>query len=196
MQLSHEEVMAEFRDAGALLDGHFVLSSGLHSGNYLQCALVLKDPWRAEKLCRALADKMRSEIPGLIDIVASPAMGGVVVGYELGRQLGVPAIFFERVDGRFTLRRGFAIDRGANVVMVEDIVTTGLSSRECIAAIREEGGHVVAAACLIDRSNGRAEVGLPLVSLTRFEIPVYAADSLPPELAAVPATKPGSRNLR
>jgi orotate phosphoribosyltransferase len=196
MQLSHEEVMAEFRDAGALLDGHFVLSSGLHSGSYLQCALVLKDPWRAEKLCRALADKLRSEIPGRIDIVASPAMGGVVVGYELGRQLGVPAIFFERVDGRFTLRRGFAIDRGANVVMVEDIVTTGLSSRECIAAIREEGGHVVAAACLIDRSNGRAEVGLPLVSLTRFEIPVYAADSLPPELAAVPATKPGSRNLR
>lgn len=196
MQLSHEEVMAEFRDAGALLDGHFVLSSGLHSGNYLQCALVLKDPWRAEKLCRALADKLRSEIPGRIDIVASPAMGGVVVGYELGRQLGVPAIFFERVDGRFTLRRGFAIDPGANVVMVEDIVTTGLSSRECIGAIREEGGHVVAAACLIDRSNGRAEVGLPLVSLTRFEIPVYAADSVPPELAAVPATKPGSRNLR
>jgi orotate phosphoribosyltransferase len=196
MQLSHEEVMAEFRDAGALLDGHFVLSSGLHSGSYLQCALVLKDPWRAEKLCRALADKLRSEITGRIDIVASPAMGGVIVGYELGRQLGVPAIFFERVDGRFTLRRGFAIDRGANVVMVEDIVTTGLSSRECIAAIREEGGHVVAAACLIDRSNGRAEIGLPLVSLTRFEIPVYAADSVPPELAAVPATKPGSRNLR
>jgi len=196
MQLSHEQVMAEFREAGALLDGHFVLSSGLHSGNYLQCALVLKDPWRAEKLCRALADKMRSEIPDRIDIVASPAMGGVVVGYELGRQLGVPAIFFERVDGRFTLRRGFTIARGANVVMVEDIVTTGLSSRECITAIREEGGHVVAAACLIDRSNGRAEVGLPLVSLTRFEIPVYAADSLPPELAAVPATKPGSRNLR
>ena len=196
MQLSHEEVMAEFRDAGALLDGHFVLSSGLHSGNYLQCALVLKDPWRAEKLCRALADKLRSEIPGPIDIVASPAMGGVVVGYELGRQLGLPAIFFERVDGRFTLRRGFAIPRGAKVLMVEDIVTTGLSSRECIAAIREEGGQVVAAACLIDRSNGRAEVGLPLVSLTRFEIPVYAADRLPPELAAVPATKPGSRNLR
>src|SRR5215210_5258487 len=196
MQLSHEQVMAEFREAGALLDGHFVLSSGLHSGNYLQCALVLKDPWRAEKLCRALADKMRSEIPDRIDIVASPAMGGVVVGYELGRQLGVPAIFFERVDGRFTLRRGFAIDRGANVVMVEDIFTTGLPSRECITAIREEGGHVVAAACLFDRPNGRAEVGLPLVSLTRFEIPVYAADSLPPELAAVPATKPGSRNLR
>jgi len=196
MQLSHEEVMAEFRDAGALLDGHFVLSSGLHSGNYLQCALVLKDPWRAEKLCCALADKLRSEVPGPVDLVASPAMGGVVVGYEIGRQLGVPAIFFERVNGRFTLRRGFTIARGANVVMVEDIVTTGLSSRECIAAIREEGGNVVAAACLIDRSNGQAEVGVPLVSLTRFEIPLYAADRLPPELAAVPAFKPGSRNLR
>jgi orotate phosphoribosyltransferase len=196
MQLSHEEVMAEFRDAGALLDGHFVLSSGLHSSNYLQCALVLKDPWRAEKLCCALADKLRSEIPGPVDLVASPAMGGVVVGYEIGRQLGVPAIFFERVDGRFTLRRGFTIARGANVVMVEDIVTTGLSSRECIAAIREEGGNVAAAACLIDRSNGQAEVGVPLVSLTRFKIPLYAADRLPPELAAVPASKPGSRNLR
>lgn len=196
MQLSHEEVMAEFRDAGALLDGHFVLSSGLHSSNYLQCALVLKDPWRAEKLCCALADKLRSEIPGPVDLVASPAMGGVVVGYEIGRQLAVPAIFFERVDGRFTLRRGFTIARGANVVMVEDIVTTGLSSRECIAAIREEGGNVVAAACLIDRSNGQAEVGVPLVSLTRFKIPLYAVDRLPPELAAVPASKPGSRNLR
>ena len=196
MQLSHEEVMAEFRDAGALLDGHFVLSSGLHSSNYLQCALVLKDPWRAEKLCCALADKLRSQVPGPVGLVASPAMGGVVVGYEIGRQLGVPAIFFERVDGRFTLRRGFTIARGANVVMVEDIVTTGLSSRECIAAIREEGGNVIAAACLIDRSNGQAEVGVPLVSLTRFEIPLYAADRLPPELAAVPAFKPGSRNLR
>jgi orotate phosphoribosyltransferase len=196
MQLSHEEVMAEFRDAGALLDGHFVLSSGLHSSNYLQCALVLKDPWRAEKLCRALADKLRPEIPGPVDLVASPAMGGVVVGYEIGRQLGVPAIFFERVDGRFTLRRGFTIARDAKVVMVEDIVTTGLSSRECIAAIREEGGNVVAAACLIDRSNGQAEVGVPLVSLTKFKIPLYAADRLPPELAAVPASKPGSRNLR
>jgi orotate phosphoribosyltransferase len=196
MQLSHEEVMAEFRDAGALLDGHFVLSSGLHSSNYLQCALVLKDPWRAEKLCRALADKLRPEIPGPVDLVASPAMGGVVVGYEIGRQLGVPAIFFERVDGRFTLRRGFTIARDAKVVMVEDIITTGLSSRECIAAIREEGGNVVAAACLIDRSNGQAEVGVPLVSLTKFKIPLYAADRLPPELAAVPASKPGSRNLR
>lgn len=196
MQLNHEEVMAEFRDAGALLDGHFVLSSGLHSGNYLQCALVLKDPWRAERLCRALAEKLRSEVSGPIDLVASPAMGGVVVGYEMGRQLGVPAIFFERVDGRFTLRRGFAIARAARVVMVEDIVTTGLSSRECIAAIREEGGHVVAAACLIDRSAGRADVGVPLVTLTRFDIPVYPADRLPPELAAVPPTKPGSRNLK
>jgi orotate phosphoribosyltransferase len=129
-------------------------------------------------------------------LVASPAMGGVVVGYEIGRQLGVPAIFFERVDGRFTLRRGFTIARDAKVVMVEDIVTTGLSSRECIAAIREEGGNVVAAACLIDRSNGQAEVGVPLVSLTKFKIPLYAADRLPPELAAVPASKPGSRNLR
>jgi orotate phosphoribosyltransferase len=196
MLLSHEEVMAEFRDAGALLDGHFVLSSGLHSSNYLQCALVLKDPWRAERLCRALAEKLRSEIPGLFDLVASPAMGGVIVGYEMGRQLGVPAIFFERMDGRFTLRRGFTVARAARVVMVEDIVTTGLSSRECIAAIRDAGGQVAASACLIDRSAGRADIGVPLVSLTRFDIPVYPADRLPPELAAVPPVKPGSRNLK
>jgi orotate phosphoribosyltransferase len=196
MHLKHEEVMAEFRNAGALLDGHFVLSSGLHSGNYLQCALVLKDAWRAERLCRALADKLRSEVSAPIELVASPAMGGVVVGYEMGRQLGVPAIFFERVEGRFALRRGFTIASGAKVVMVEDIITTGLSSRECIAAIREQGGEVVAAACLIDRSAGRAEVGVPLVALTRLDIPAYPADRLPLELASIPATKPGSRNLK
>lgn len=193
--LNHEQVLDEFRAAGALLEGHFILSSGLHSARYLQCARVLMDSARAGRLCMSLAAKIAPELRSRIDIVASPAMGGVVVGYEMGRQLGVPAIFFERVDGKLSLRRGFAIDRGARVLMVEDIVTTGLSSRECIAGIEEEGGVAVAAACLVDRSGGKAELGIPLFALTTLEIPAYPADALPPELAALPAVKPGSRGL-
>jgi orotate phosphoribosyltransferase len=194
--LSHDEVLNEFRAAGALLEGHFILSSGLHSTRYLQCAKVLMDPRRAERLCASLAEKLKALGNGPIDLVASPAMGGVVVGYEMARQLGVPAIFFERVDGKLSLRRGFSIPKGARVVMVEDIVTTGLSSRECIAGIAEEGGETVAAACLIDRSGGKADIGVPLAALTTLDIPTFAADKLPPELAAVPAIKPGSRGLK
>ena len=194
--LSHDQVLDEFRAAGALLEGHFILSSGLHSSRYLQCARVLMDPKRAERVCADLAEKVKALISSPIDIVASPAMGGVVVGYEMGRQLGVPAIFFERVDGKLTLRRGFTLDKGARVLMVEDIVTTGLSSRECIAGIAEEGGVTVGAACLIDRSGGKADLGVPLAALTRLDIPAYPADKLPPELAAVPAIKPGSRGLK
>jgi orotate phosphoribosyltransferase len=190
------EVLQEFRDAGALLEGHFILSSGLHSGRYLQCARVLMDPKRAERLCKALAAKLRGLYSGQVDLVASPAMGGVVVGYEMARQLGVPAIFFERVDGKLALRRGFTIEKGMRCVMVEDIVTTGLSSRECIAGIEEEGGVAVAATCLIDRSGGRADLGIPLASLARLDIPTYTADALPPDLAGIPAIKPGSRGLK
>jgi orotate phosphoribosyltransferase len=196
MMLSHEDVLNEFRAAGALLEGHFILSSGLHSTRYLQCARVLMDAARADRLCASLAASVRAGNLGPIDLVASPAMGGVVVGYEMGRQLGVPAIFFERVDGKLVLRRGFDIEKGARVLMVEDIVTTGLSSRECIAGITEQGGGCVAAACLIDRSGGKADVGVPLYALTALEIPAYAADQLPPELAAKPAIKPGSRGMK
>ena len=194
--LTHQQVVDEFRAAGALLEGHFILSSGLHSSRYLQCARVLMDPKRAERLCAGLAEIVRQRIASPIDLVASPAMGGVVVGYEMGRQLGVPAIFFERVEGKLVLRRGFTIEAGARVLMVEDIVTTGLSSRECIAGIAEEGGRTVGAACLIDRSGGKADLGVPLAALTRLDIPAYPADRLPPELAAIPATKPGSRGLK
>ena len=193
--LSQTEVLDEFRAAGALLEGHFVLSSGLHSPRYLQCARVLMDAARADRLCKSLAEQVRGGGQGKIDLVASPAMGGVVVGYEMGRQLGVPAIFFERVDGKLVLRRGFHIEKGARVLMVEDIVTTGLSSRECIDGITAEGGVCVAAACLINRSGGKADVGVPLYALTSLDVPTYAADNLPPELAALPATKPGSRGL-
>ena len=189
--MQHQDVLNEFRNAGALLEGHFILSSGLHSGRYLQCARVLMDPARAARLCKALAATVTEKI----DLVVSPAMGGVVVGYEMARQLGVPAIFFERVDGKLVLRRGFDITRGVRVLMVEDIVTTGLSSRECIAGIAQEGGIAIAAACLIDRSGGKAQIGVPLHALTSLEIPAYPADALPAELAAIPATKPGSRGL-
>lgn len=194
--LTHEQVLDEFRAAGALLEGHFILSSGLHSSRYLQCARVLMDPQRAGRLCADLAAKVKAVVTEPIDLVASPAMGGVVVGYEMGRQLGVPAIFFERVDGKLALRRGFNIPTGANVLMVEDIVTTGLSSRECIAGIGEEGGRTVGAACLIDRSGGKADLGVPLAALTTLDIPTYVAGALPPDLAAIPAIKPGSRGLK
>jgi orotate phosphoribosyltransferase len=194
--LSHEDVLNEFRAAGALLEGHFVLSSGLHSSRYLQCARVLMDPLRAAKLCKALAEKVRGGGVGQFDLVVSPAMGGVVVGYEMARQLGVPSIFFERVDGKLELRRGFDIEKGARVLMVEDIVTTGLSSRECIEGIALQGGKTIAAACLINRSGGKADVGVPLFALTDLEVPTYAADALPPDLAAIPAYKPGSRGLK
>ncbi len=194
--MDRDEVLDVFREAGALLEGHFLLSSGLHSAMYLQCARVLMDPKRAERLCRALAAKVRAATGEPIDMVVSPAMGGVIVGYEMGRQLGVPAIFTERVEGEFTLRRGFEIPEGARILMAEDIVTTGLSSRECIDVIRRYGGNVVVASCLIDRSNGKADVGVPLVSLAGLEIPAYEEDNLPPELKTLPAIKPGSRGLK
>ena len=194
--LSDEQVLDHFRASGALLEGHFILSSGLRSPKYLQCAKVLMHPERSALLCAELARRVRARLgEGAVELVVSPAMGGVIVGYEMGRQLDVPAIFTERVDGAFAFRRGFAIEPGTRVLMSEDIVTTGLSSRECIACIRDHGGEVVGASCLIDRSAGKADVGVPLISLVGMEVPAYEADKLPPELAAIPAIKPGSRNL-
>lgn len=187
-------VLDEFRAAGAYLEGHFKLSSGLHSPVFLQKALVLMEPRRAERLCRALADRLKARF-GELPTVVSPAVGGIIVGYEAARQLGARFVFAEREDGVMTLRRGFSLRPGERVAMVEDIVTTGLSSRECIAAIRAQGGTVVAAACLVDRSGGRADVGVPLLSLAQIDVPAYAPDALPPALAALPAVKPGSRGL-
>lgn len=193
--LPPDAVLDEFRAAGALLEGHFILSSGLRSAVYLQCARVMMDPARGARLCGALADKIRASEIGEIDLCVSPAMGGVIVGYELARQLGVPSIFAERVEGRFQFRRGFALPEGARVLMVEDVVTTGLSSRECLEAIRAAGGNPVGGAALVDRSGGEADIGVPLVALTRIRAPAYAPENLPPELAAIPAAKPGSRGL-
>ena len=194
--MNTEEFLDEMRNAEALLEGHFVLSSGQHSGAYLQCARFLMDARRADRACSALAEKVKSVVQGSIDIVFAPAMGGIVVGYEMGRQLDRPTIFFERVDGNFVLRRGFEIPDGARCLMVEDVVTTGLSSRECIAAASEHGADVIAGCCLVNRSGGKADIGVPLVALADLDIPNYAPDEIPAELAAITATKPGSRGLK
>lgn len=195
--MTRDDVLQHYRDSGALLEGHFLLTSGLHSPVYMQSARVFMYPQRAEALCRALADKIRAALgPDPVDLVCSPAMGGVVVGYELARQLGVPAIFTERVDGRFTLRRGFDIPKGARVLMAEDVVTTGKSSRECIECIADNGGVTVAASCIVDRSDGETDLGLRLFALCGYKVPAYREDELPPEMQKLPAVKPGSRGLK
>jgi orotate phosphoribosyltransferase len=191
--MTHDEVLAEFRASGALLEGHFVLSSGRHSASYLQCARVLMNAKRAERLARALAETLPDAIRGRVEIVVSPAMGGLIIGHELGRALGVDAVFLERPEGTFHLRRGFRLEPGQNVLMVEDVVTTGLSSREAIAAVAAEGGEVIAEAALVDRSNGSVDLGVPFYPLIALSVPSYAESEVPPELAAVPVTKPGSR---
>lgn len=191
--MTEEEILAEFRAADALLDGHFILSSGLHSPRYLQCARVLADPMRAARLASALAASMPRDIRSQIEIVVSPAMGGVIAGHEMGRALGVEAIFVERPTGSFELRRGFRLKEGQKVLLMEDVVTTGLSSREAIKAVEEAGGEVIAAAALVDRSNGSADLGVPFFPLVTITVPTYDAKELPKELAAIPAEKPGSR---
>lgn len=190
-----EQVLNEFKKAGALLEGHFILSSGLHSDRFLQKALVFQDAKRTAKLCKALAAKVREEVEDEITAIVSPAIGGIVPGYEMGRQMGLPAMYVERVDGQFALRRNFTLKKGQKVLMVEDIVSTGVSSRECIAAIRKTGAKVVAAACLIDRSAGKAKVGVPLIALAQWKVQAWPADKLPPHLKNTKAIKPGSRGL-
>ena len=191
--MTDDDILAEFRAAEALLEGHFILSSGLRSPKYLQCARVLMDGARAERLAIALAAKLPADVRESIDVVVSPAMGGVIIGHEMGRALGRLAMFVERPDGVFGLRRGFALNPGDKVLIVEDVVTTGLSSREAIKAIEAAGGKVVAAAALVDRSGGTVDLGVPFVPLIRIDVPTYDADSLPESLAAIPAVKPGSR---
>jgi len=192
--MTNDDVLEEFRAAGALREGHFVLSSGLHSPVFLQKNLVFAQPDRCERLCKALAEKVKAQV-GAVDVCISPAVGGIIPGYETARHLGVPSLYVEREGGVFKLRRGFHIEPGAKVLMVEDIVTTGLSSKECIEAIRQAGGDVVAAACIVDRSGGKADVGVPLIALATLDVPAYPADQLPPELAAIPTEDPGSRRL-
>ena len=192
--MTSDDVLDEFRAAGALREGHFVLSSGLHSGVFLQKNLVFMDARRTERLCAALATRIRAEAPG-VEAIVSPAVGAIIPGYEVGRALGVRSMYVEREGGGFRLRRGFHLEPGTKVAMVEDIVTTGLSSRECIEAVRATGAEVVCAACIVDRSGGRADVGVPLVALATLDVPAYPADQLPPELARLPVEDPGSRRL-
>lgn len=191
--MTEDEILAEFRAADALHEGHFILSSGLHSAYYLQCARVLMNPQRASRLAVAIAQSIPRELRGEIGAVVSPAMGGLIIGHEMGRALDVDAIFLERPEGVFELRRGFALETGTKVLMMEDVVTTGLSSREAIKAITTAGGEVVAAGAVVDRSGGTADLGVPFFPLIELNFPTYAADDLPPELVKTKPTKPGSR---
>ena len=191
--MQDDDVLAEFRASKALLEGHFLLSSGRHSAHYLQCARVLMDPMRASRLALALAARLPRELKKELTRVVSPAMGGVIIGHERGRALGLEAMFVERPTGKFELRRGFAIEPGDKVLLVEDVVTTGLSSREAIQAIEQAGGEVIAAAALVDRSAGSVDLGVPFYPLIALNFPTWAPDEVPPELAATPAIKPGSR---
>jgi orotate phosphoribosyltransferase len=191
--MTEDEILSEFRAAGALLEGHFLLSSGRHSAHYLQCARVLMDPMRASRLAVALAASLPREVRSAVDKVVSPAMGGVIIGHEMGRALGKEAMFVERPTGTFELRRGFALNPGDKVLMVEDVVTTGLSSREAIKAIEDAGGEVIAAAALVDRSGGSVDLGVPFTPLVALNFPTYAPEDVPAELAKIAAVKPGSR---
>jgi len=193
--MTEDEILSEFRSVDALLEGHFLLSSGRHSAYYLQCARLLMNPERAGRIALALTQKMPRELRNEIEAVISPAMGGLIIGHEMGRALGVDAMFVERPDGVFGLRRGFTITPGTKILMMEDVVTTGLSSREAIAAIEAAGGHVIAAGAVVDRSAGTVDLGVPFFPLIELNFPTYAPDELPLELAATEAVKPGSRKL-
>jgi orotate phosphoribosyltransferase len=193
--MTEDEILSEFRSVDALLEGHFLLSSGRHSAYYLQCARLLMNPERAGRIALAISQKMPRELRTEVQAVISPAMGGIIIGHEMGRALGVDAMFVERPEGVFALRRGFTLAPGTKVLMVEDVVTTGLSSREAIAAIEAAGGVVIAVASVVDRSAGTVELGVPFYPLIQLNFPTYAPDELPPELAATQAVKPGSRAL-
>ena len=190
-----QQVLDEFRGAGALREGHFILASGRHSPMFLQKNLVFQFPERTARLCKALAQKIEARF-GKPDVVVSPAVGAIIPGYETARWLGVPAMYVEREDGAFRLRRAFRIVPGAKVVVIEDVITTGGSFREAVEPIEAAGGTVLCCACIVDRSGGRADVGFPLVALATLDVPSYGPDEIPPELAALPAEEPGSKRLR
>ena len=193
--MEESEIIEEFKKCGALLEGHFILSSGLHSTKYLQCALALSRPKLAKKLTLALGEKIKNRFNEHIDFVIAPAMGGLIIGHQIAMFLDLPFLFLERVDGEFNLRRGFSIKSGSNCLMIEDVVTTGLSSKEAINVVKRLGGNVIGEASLIDRSGGNVDLGIELLSLVTLEIPTYESNKLPDDLKSVPAEKPGSRNL-
>ena len=192
--LSLEESLKILRETNALLEGHFILSSGLHSPKYVQCAQLMSKPDKANKICISLAKKIKKEF-GNFDIILSPAMGGIIVGYEMGRILKKETIFSERVNGDLKLRRDFIIKKKQKVLIVEDVITTGKSSLECSKLIKDNGANVVGYACIIDRSNGKSKIKNKIVSQVELNIPTYSKDNLPKNLQNLNAVKPGSRNL-
>lgn len=200
MNLKEQEILQEFAAAKAILKGHFILSSGLHSDTYMQCARVLMEPKRAERLCAELAKKIENKLgKNFADIVVAPAMGGVIVGYEMGRQLGLPTIFCERVNGQFELRRGFELEKGARVLVMEDVITTGKSSLETFELVKKFGAEIVAEASLVDRSGEedlQEKMGVPVVSLLKINVKTFDENNVPEELKNIPAIKPGSRFIK
>ncbi len=192
--LSSEESLKILKETKALLEGHFILSSGLHSPKYVQCAQLMSKPSHAAQICESLVEKIKSEFNN-INLILSPAMGGIVVGYEVGKLMGIETIFSERVNGEFQLRRDFKINKGTNVLIVEDVITTGKSSIECSKLVKVNKANIVGFACIIDRSNNKTEINEKIISQIKLNIPTYKKEELPKELTLIDPVKPGSRNL-
>jgi len=193
--LSYEESLKILKETNALLDGHFILSSGLHSAQYVQCAQLLSKPHKSAEFCKSLAEKISTEIKKF-DLILSPAMGGIIIGYEIGRLLKKETIFSERVDGEFKLRRDFKISKNSKVLIVEDVITTGKSIIECSKLVELAKAEVIGFACLIDRSSGNTLINKKIVSQIEISIPTFKESDLPSDLISLPATKPGSRELK
>ena len=193
--MNENELIEELRDCGALLEGHFILSSGLHSTQYLQCALALSNPKLAKKIAKSLGEKINENLNDKIDYVIAPAMGGLIIGHEIAMFLNLPFMFLERVDGEFELRRGFSFEKGSNFLMIEDVVTTGLSSIEAIKVVNELGGNVIGEAAIVDRSGGEVNLGINLITLLSLKIPTFDKDNIPDDLRQIKPVKPGSRSL-
>ena len=192
--LSYEESLKILKETKALIDGHFILSSGLHSPTYIQCAQLLSKPKKASMICNSLAEKIKNSFEDF-DLILSPAMGGIIIGYEIGKILNKETIFSERVDGEFQLRRDFSIQKNNKVLIIEDVITTGKSSLECSKLITAAGAKIIGFACIIDRSNGQSLIKEKIVSQIELDIPTYTKDNLPKSLSSIKAIKPGSRNL-
>ena len=192
--LSSEESLKILKETNALIEGHFILSSGLHSSKYVQCAQLMSKPNKAFKICESLASKIQSEFKDF-NLILSPAMGGIIVGYELGKILNKETIFSERVDGQFKLRRDFKIKKGDKVLIVEDVITTGKSSLECSELVIRNKAIIIGYACIIDRSNDKLEIKEKIISQVKLDIPTYDKNNLPKKLSSIKAIKPGSRNL-
>ena len=192
--LSYKESLKILKEANALIEGHFILSSGLHSAKYVQCAQLMSKPDKATKLCESLSEKIKKQVED-IDLILSPAMGGIIVGYEIGKILNKETIFSERVNGHFQLRRDFSIKKDQRVLIIEDVITTGKSSLECSKLVIDNGAKIVGYACIIDRSNGKSSIKEKIISQIELNIPTYTEKNLPKDLVALKAVKPGSRNL-